>query len=164
MRKRRRERGRKGRRQRERKGRQLPNGRVVQEKRAGDKVGRQRQEIDTERGAWGQGRGEYPPPQLHSRLEQMEPPLPPSGCPAGTSALASLSHPPPQQGLPARHPLLGVGVGPGSLGHLRQTGRVPGAMLLGDKAQGPSLSPEYLPGWGLALTWGLTWGPGPPRS
>lgn len=37
-------------------------------------------------------------------------------------------------------------------------------MLLGEKAQGPSLSPEPLQGQGLALTWGLTWGLDPPRS
>lgn len=37
-------------------------------------------------------------------------------------------------------------------------------MLLGDEAQGLSLSPEPLLGQVLALTWGLTCGQGPPSS
>lgn len=60
-------------------------------------------------------------------------------------------------------PLRGV-VEPCSLELLRQTGRVPGAMLLGNMAQGPSLSPEPPPRVGLGTHWGPTWGPDPPSS
>lgn len=128
------------------------------ETREGDREG---QEADTE-GAGGQGGGEPALPQatlqlLCPGLGQREPPFP------LPLALAPLSHPPPSKACQPDTPSWGV-VEPGSLGHLRQTGRVPGAVLLGERAQGPSLSPEPLLGWGLALTWGLTWGPGRPSS
>lgn len=46
--------------------------------------------------------------QLHSGLEHEKPPFPPRGHSARALALAFLSHRPPGQGVPARHPLLGV--------------------------------------------------------
>lgn len=98
------------------------------------------------------------PPQGHPAaalpwVGAREAPMPPSW-------VLSQSICPPPVSLPTTarlasgHPLLGVVVGPCSLELLRQTGRVPGAMLLGNMAQGPSLSPEPPPGWGLALTGG----------
>lgn len=66
--------------------------------------------------------------------------------------------------LASGYPLLGGVVEPCSLELLRQTGRVPGAMLLGNMAQGPSLSPEPPPRVGLGTHWGPTWGPDPPSS
>ena len=132
----------------------------MEEKRDGDGVTvteRDRRQTQGQRPV-GRGADSHPPPgppkQLHSGLE---PPCPPPRHSARALALAFLSHPLPQQGLPDRHPLLGVVVEPGSLGHLRQTGRVPRAVLLGDPAQGPSLSSEPLLGQGSTLTWGLTW-------
>lgn len=119
-----------------------------------------------ERG-WGRGRGWPILPkailqQLCPGLEQGKPPCPHPGCSARAFALP-LSYSPPQQDLPADTPSWG-GVEPCSLELLRQTGRVPGAMLLGNMAQGPSLSPEPPPRVGLGTHWGPTWGPDPPSS
>lgn len=73
----------------------------------------------------------HPPPRPpHSSFALLG--AQPEFCPA------TLPHPPLRQGSPDRLPLLGVGVEPGSLGCLKQTGRGPGATLLGDGPRAPA--------------------------